>query len=288
MSEGEGSDRIGSVLGGRYELRDVIGSGAQGFLYRARDNRGGEDVAIKILRNAANDPDAVERLFREAQAMTQLLNTAAVRVLDQVTAAEGGIGIVMELLRGRDLDDELSELERAGERMPLYQVVDVFGPIVSTLEVARQAGIIHRDIKPPNIFLVHPAYGGGVRLLDFGFARFTGTRRITKAGMIAGSPRYLSPEAWLGVTDLDHRADAYGLAVVLYRVLAGKLPFEGSDYLALMKAVTAGPRPSLHALRPDLPDAIDGWVALALNPDRDRRFQTAKAMWSALRTCLVV
>ena len=144
---GDGEERLGEVLGARYELREVLARGAQGFLYRARDVKDGDDVAIKLLR-AGHDPNAVERLFREAQAMTQLHHTSAVRVLDQVHAPDGSIGLVMELLQGRDLADELLELEARGERMPREQLLGIFEPIVATLDAARELGIVHRDIKP--------------------------------------------------------------------------------------------------------------------------------------------
>jgi serine/threonine-protein kinase len=279
----DGEERLGTVLGGRYELRDVIARGAQGLLYRAKDSKSGVDVAIKILRDAADDPDAVERLFREAQAMTRLVGTAAVKVLDQVVASNGAVGIVMELLRGRELHEELVELEAGGERMPLDRVREVFEPLVKTLDAARGLGLVHRDIKPENIFTIHPAYGGGVRLLDFGFARFTRSRPITRQGMVAGSPSYISPEAWTGAA-VDHRADVYSLGVVLFRALGGKPPFSGS-YRELMMSASEGARPSLFMLRPDLSPMIDGWVQHALAADRARRFQSAGALWKALLTC---
>ena len=285
MSEG-GEDRLGTVLGGRYELRDVIASGAQGHLYRAKDLKDGDDVAIKVLRNAETDRDAVERLFREANAMAQLQGTAAVRVYHQVKADHGAIALVMELLRGRDLAEELKELEAAGERMPLGRMIELFAPIVDTLEAARERGIVHRDIKPANIYVGHPAYGGGVRLLDFGFAKFVRSRSISREGMVAGSPPYLPPEAWQGLSDIDHRADVYSLGVVLFRVLGGRLPFEGEKLVDLARAVTTSPRPSLRALRPDLPPMIDDWVEHALAVDRARRFQTCPAMWHALKRSL--
>src|SRR5690606_17936342 len=155
-------------------------------------------------------------------------------------------------------------------------------------EAARDLGIVHRDIKPENVFVIHPAYGGGVRLLDFGFARFTRRRRITRQGMVAGSPSHIAPEAWLGRDDLDHRVDVYGLAVVLCRLPAGDVPLAAPKLADLMKVVTAAPRPSLRALRPGLPPAIDDWVEHALAVDRERRFQTASALWNALRGCLGV
>ncbi len=280
---------VGVVLGRgdrRYQLRGVIARGAQGVLYRAKDLKDGDDVAIKVLSSSVADPDAVERFFREAQAMTQLRGTAAVRVLDQIAASEGAVGIVMELLRGHDLKDELRELEDRGERMPLDRVRGLFAPIVKTLEAAHGHGIVHRDLKPENIFVIHPAYGGGVRLLDFGFARFTRNRRITRNGLVAGSPNHIAPELWAGHDDVDHRADVYGLAVVLFRVLGGELPFSSPSFVELAKLVTKGPRPSLHALRPELPRAVDDWVVHALAADREARFQTMRAMWTAFESCV--
>jgi len=169
--------------------------------------------------------------------------------------------------------------------MPLSEVRETFAPIVRTLDVARELGIVHRDVKPENIFLIHPAYGGGVRLMDFGFARLARSQRITGVGMVAGSPGHIPPEAWMGIADLDHRADVYGLAIVLFRVLAGTVPFTG-DTLALMRAVTTGRRPSLRELRPDLGPSIDDWVQHALAIDREARFSRATALWNALLTCL--
>lgn len=283
---GDEDERLGKVLAGRYELRAVIASGSQGVLYRAKDEKEGSEVAIKLLREDTKDPDAVQRLYREATAMAKLEGTAAVKVLDQVRVDRATVGIVMELLRGRELRDELAELEAAGERMPIPDVVRLLGPIVDTLEAAREIGIVHRDVKPENIFVIHPAYGGGVRLLDFGFARFQHELRITREGMVAGSPSHMSPEAWRGEAELDHRADVYALGVVIFRMLAGKNPFPTSDLRTLMQAVTSAPRPSLHALRPDLPASIDGWVEHALAIERDRRFARASALWRALRACL--
>jgi serine/threonine-protein kinase len=283
----DGDKFIGDVLGGRYQLREVIAGGAQGHLYRAKDLKDGEDVAIKVLRNSVKDPNALERFFREGRALMELSGTAAVRVLDQTSLGDGTVCLVMELLRGRELQEQLVELEQAGERMPIPEMLEIFAPIVKTLDCARELGIVHRDIKPENIFVIHPAYGGGVRLLDFGFVRFIRNIRITNDGMVAGSPNHIAPEVWMGMTDVDHRADVYALGVVLFRVLGGRVPFmSGGSAVDLMRVVTTAERPSLCALRPDLPRSIDDWVVHALAADRDRRFSRTSALWNALKTCL--
>lgn len=277
---------LGRLVGGRYELRDLLAKGAQGAIYRARDRETGADVAVKTQRNALSDPDAAERLRHEAAALRTLSGTAAVELLAELEDDAYGVAIAMELLHGRDLGEELAELEAAGERMPLARVRALFEPIVHTLEAARTHDIVHRDVKPENVFVLHPAYGGGVRLLDFGFARFTRKRRITAQGMVAGSPTHIAPEVWRGEGDVDHRADVYGLAVVLFRVLGGQVPFPGDDLLKLMRAVIGAKRPSLHALRPDLDPSIDAWAAQALAIDREARFSRVTAAWNALWSTL--
>lgn len=279
----EGEERLGDLVGGRYLLRGVLGHGGQSVIYRAKDQVDGDEVAVKISR--LGDRDGVDRLFREAHALHSLDGTAALRVLHQTHTSDGAACLVTELLRGRDLNEHLGELESSGERMTVKEIVSTFEPIVKTLEAAHERAIVHRDIKPENIFLIHAAYGGGVRLLDFGFTRFVNARPMTAPGLVAGSPMYLAPESWAGASDIDHRADVYALGVVLFRVLAGRVPFAGR-IKELLKLVRAAPRPSLHAERPDLPPVIDDWVTLALAIEREARFQRVSALWSALLTCL--
>jgi len=279
----EGEERLGELVGGRYELRGVVGRGGQSIIYRAKDQVDGDEVAVKILKQPG-DAEAIDRLFREARALVALAGTAALRVLHQTVTEDGAACLVTELLRGQDLTDHLAEVEGDGGRMSRAEIVALFDPVVRTLDAAHAQGIVHRDVKPENIFVVHAAYGGGVRLLDFGFSRFMQLRRLTEPGMVAGSPLYLAPEVWSG-KDVDGRVDVYSLGVVLFRVLAGQVPFSGRIH-ELVKIVRDAPRPSLRELRPDLPADIDEWVAAALAVDPDLRFQKARALWNALLQCL--
>jgi eukaryotic-like serine/threonine-protein kinase len=278
--------RTGQLLGGRYEIIEMIGRGGQSTVYRARDRIDGDEVAIKLVHGAMGDPDATERIFREAQSMSQLLGTAAVRILHQVRTDEGALGLVMELLEGRDLETHLSELEARNERPALAWIEQTFAPIVSTLAAAHGRGLVHRDLKAENIFLVSDARGGGVRLLDFGFVKLLRAPSITNSEMVAGSPSYIAPETWLnGAANADVRADVYSLAVMLFRAIAGRLPFDGATVVELMVVVTTGPRERLSPQRPDLSPDIDAWVQQALAIDREERFSSVNGVFRALCGC---
>lgn len=283
-------DRSGEVLGRRYRLEALIARGGQSAVYRARDLRDGDDVAIKVLYDASQRDEAfVERMFREARAMTTLMRTHAVRALDQCFTDDGCMALVMELLHGEELEDRLRALEAREQRMSAAEVVQILDPIAATLDVAHDRGIVHRDLKPSNIFVIDAAHGGGVRLLDFGFAKFVHLRGVTQQGTVAGSPSYVAPEAWLGdPTRLDQRIDVYGFGAIVFRCLAGRPPFVGDDAFQLMRAVTRDPRPSLQALRPDLPPAVDDWVRQSLAVDPNERFLRVGGQLRALCSALQV
>lgn len=273
-------DRIGQVISQRYELVEIIGRGGQGTVYEARDRWMSRTVAVKVLGSkAVREPHVFERLMREQQAMVVLKGTSAVELFDVCRGNDGELCLVMELLSGVDLDEHLYTLEERRERMPLPRIAELFDPIVSTLEAAHAAGILHRDLKPANIFLLD---GGGVRLLDFGLARLKKSAPLTAAGTVMGSPSFMAPEAWTGVSDLlDQRADVYALGVILFRVLAGELPLAGSSLQEKFVNATTGVRPSLLRFRPDLPRHADDWVAAALAINRDERFSSVRALWNA-------
>lgn len=277
-------DRTGELVGGRYRLEELIDRGGQGQVYRARDERDRDEVAIKVLNDTvAADPESRERMFREARALTSLGGTAAVRVLDQVWSADAALCLVMELLHGRPFDEHLGSIEATGRRLDVSDLVRIIDPVIWTLETAHSQGIVHRDIKPANLFVIDAAHGGGVRLLDFGFAKFTRLRSFTADGFVAGSPSYLAPECWRGARDLDARVDVYSMGAVIFRALAGAPPFTGA-LEELLRDVTSAPRPSLHALRRDLPPAVDEWVEQVLAADPDLRFMRIRGMWMAFRS----
>jgi serine/threonine-protein kinase len=274
-------DRSGHVIGQRYRLLHQLDRGGQGVVYRALDLRQGDEVAVKILSDRiAHDAEWRERMFREAHALTVLTGTAAVRIYQQLWSDDGALCLVMELLRGKDFEDHLRGGEATGTRLTVRDLVPLIEPLVHTLEVAHSAGILHRDIKPGNIFVLND---GGVRLLDFGLAKFVRMRGLTATGFIAGSPSYIAPECWRGRLDIDQRIDVYALAAVIFRALVGKPPFEGGDLRDVLVQVTTGERPSLHRVRPDLSPDIDDWVRQALAIEPNERFLRVQAMWNALK-----
>ena len=270
------------IIGNRYELHEILGQGGHGVVHRATDRRTRTQVAIKFLHaNVAADPEYNVRMLREAQAMAALSGTSAIRVHELGAEKDGALYLVMELLVGKDLSHVLASIEARGARIDPRLLFEFLGPIVDTLEAAHQRGIVHRDLKPSNIFVLE---NGGVRLLDFGLCKMMSAASLTMDGMVAGSPSYIAPEVWKGNPRiLDHRIDVYSLAAIIFRSLAGRVPFDAPTVYEKFKLATTGERPSLHALRPDVSPLIDDWVRQALAVDPAMRFQNVRGMWNALR-----
>ncbi len=278
------SDVVSELIAGRYELEEEIGRGGHSVVYRAHDHVADRSVAVKMLHDGvAGEPEYTVRMVREQRAIHALRGTATVRVFGLHTSSAGALCLVMELLEGMDLDEYLPRFEARGERMGVDELLAVLSPIVQTLETAHDAGIVHRDLKPGNIFLLDPRQGGGVRLLDFGLAKFSSAAPLTQRGMIMGSPSYIAPEVWRGEPErLDQRVDVYALGAIVFRALAGRVPFQGASVRDKLELATKAARPSLHAIRPDLPPEVDSWVEQVLAVDPEQRFWRTRAMWNAL------
>lgn len=275
--------RPGDVIGERYEVQGQLGEGGHGVVYRGVDQVLGSLVAIKCLHpEVASEPGFKTRFLREARTMGALSGTSAAQVFDIGKIEGGGMYIVMELVDGVDLENYLRGIEEAGGYVALAKLWEVMDPIVSTLEFAHGQSIIHRDLKPGNIMVLRSKGRGPVRLLDFGLAKDLKADPLTLDGTVAGSPSYIAPEAWMGKSDLiDHRVDVYALGAILYRALAGAPPFDARRPLyELIMSVTRGPRPSLHALRRDLPAAIDAWVERALAIEPAARYPSVRELWT--------
>lgn len=274
------------VVAHRYELHDAVGKGGCGIVYRATDTHRGRTVAVKMLSHSARqEPSYVERLMREQQALRALSGTHAVGAVDLCRSESGALCLVMEWLDGFDLEQHLAKLEERGERMEAQEVLNVMRPVLETLGKAHELGIVHRDVKPANIFLL--SGNRGVRLLDFGLSRLQSSATLTAAGVVMGSPSYISPEAWLsGSKAIGPQADLYAAGVVVFRALTGRLPFEGESWAETMQLATLSERPSARAARPDLPASVDAWVDVALAIDPNGRFQYARSFLDALSAAL--
>jgi CheY-like chemotaxis protein len=260
----------GMVLGGRYRLEARLGAGTFGTVYRARHTDLDQAVAVKVLQvSAQGSPEALARFRREGVTAVRVKHPNAVTVFDFGITAGGVAYLVMELLSGYPLEDEL----KGGPRLPAARCARLLSPVCSALQAAHRAGVVHRDIKPANVFL-HQAGGAEVpKVLDFGIAQIASqavAKRVTLEGWIVGTPAYMAPERFTHMP-VDGKADVYSVGVVLFQMLAGRLPFpvDQSEPIAVAARHATQPPPPLRPVRPDLPAALEALVmqALAKRPE---------------------
>ncbi len=225
----------GEIIAEKYRLVRRIGAGGMGEVWVAHNEALGVKVAIKLIGASAHDKSFVARLAQEAQAAASLGHPAIIRVFDFGKTAAGAPFIVMELLHGEDLG---SVLDRRGNITEIKAVQSLL-PVIHALAAAHDKGIVHRDLKPANIFMARMDAGGvQPKLLDFGVAKLDrgDFERVTNAGVLVGSPAYMSPEQARG-EDVDHSADLWAICVVLYELITGTLPFNGDNYNQLLWAI---------------------------------------------------
>jgi serine/threonine-protein kinase len=251
----------GRILGGRYQLLELVGQGGMATIYRARDDQLGRDVAVKVLRpEYGSDTAFVLRFKREAQAAAQLSHPNVVAVYD-TGSDQIGPYIVMELVTGGDLAGVLRERGP----LPGPAAARIAQQIADALEAAHAKGIVHRDIKPSNVLL---SSGGRVKVADFGIAQaFTEVQlTLTQPGMTMGSVHYFSPEQARGEV-VTGASDVYSAGLVLFEMLTGMRPFGGDSAAAVAMARLTGQVPSPAMVRPDVPPALDAIVRWTLAPD---------------------
>ncbi len=282
---------LGRVIADRYEIVERLGVGGMGTVYRARQHGLVRDVALKILkREVSTNPDAVARFQREAKAMSLLAHPNTVRVFDFGQTADGLLYLSMELLEGETLG------ERFGRepRLPPEEAVAIARQVLASLHEAHSKGLVHRDMKPDNIFLarVEGHEDLVVKVLDFGIAKaWTGEARLdqheTQAGTVFGTPRYMSPEQAQG-HPLDPRSDLYSVGILLYQMLCGAPPFEDDDAVVVMaKHIRERPTPvRRRAPEAPIPVTLERIVDKALQKDPALRFQNARAFEEALAGCI--
>jgi DNA-binding response OmpR family regulator len=266
----------GTVLDERYRLDEKIGAGGFGAVFKATHLTLNRPVAIKVLRpSPGNDsPEALARFRQEALSASRLSHPNAVTVIDFGVSSAGIAYLVMELLEGRTLKEVLHE--RAV--LPLPRCAEVLVPVCDALAEAHAAGIVHRDIKPDNIFLHAGETGEVIKVVDFGIAKFFAREApemqgMTETGVILGTPDYMSPERLSGGR-YDGRSDVYSVGVLLFQMLTGQMPFkldrEAGPYAIALKLMTEEPR-KLREYASDAPPQVEELVSRALSKDPDER-----------------
>ena len=263
------ADLVGTTIDKRFTLVEVIGAGGMGAVFRARQHSMDRDVAVKVLRrDVASDEGAVRRFLREARAASRLVSPHSITVFDFGQTDDGLLYLAMELLLGRSLARLLHD--EAGPVEPLRSV-RIMEQVMDSLAEAHAAGVLHRDLKPDNLFVLE---GVGrqdfVKVLDFGIAKFLEgdcATVLTGTGMAFGTPTYMSPEQ-AQARELDQRSDLYSAGVVLYEMLAGVPPFEGDTPLAVMLKKVQSPPPPLSSIAGvAMPPALDALVGRLLSLD---------------------
>ena len=264
---------------GRYQIRGVLGKGAMGLVYEGHDATLNRRVAIKTIQTSDLDEATAnhyeKRFQREVRAVARLNHPHIVQVYD--FGNEGDLAyIVMEYIDGKELKDYLD----AKESFDLPTIFRLMGELLEALEVAHQAGVIHRDVKPANVMLDGKRRA---KLTDFGVARITegdaASADMTRAGQMIGTPSYMSPEQIQGQA-IDRRTDIFSAGVLFYQLLTGRKPFEGAGFPLAKKIVQDDP--TLPSAVTQLPPAIDRVVAKALAKAPGKRFQSAREFAEAL------
>jgi len=263
------------LLGGRYELAELLGYGGMAEVYHGTDTRLGREVAVKVLRNdLARDPSFLARFRREAQSAAALSHPAIVSVYDTGTdTVDGQVTpyIVMEYVEGRTL----REIVQTEGRLLPRRAVEIVAEVCGALDYSHAAGIVHRDIKPGNVMI---SRGGAVKVMDFGIARaVAASSAMTQTAAVIGTAQYLSPEQARG-EHVDARSDVYSTGCLLYELLTGRPPFVGDSPVAVAyQHVREDPVPPSQ-LDPDLPPDLDAVVLKAMAKNPGNRYATAGAM----------
>jgi serine/threonine-protein kinase len=240
-----GDPLVGTTVDGRYEVQEVLGEGGMGRVYRVRHTTLERLFAMKVLRrDLARDEDLGERFLHEAKATASVKHPNVVQISDFGRLPDGIPYFVMELLVGTTLGEAI----KAGGPIPAGRATRIITRVAGAIGAAHEAGVVHRDLKPDNVFLVGGSAsdaedesraramvgeGTDVRVVDFGAAKIIGSNRMTRTGIVFGTPHYMSPEQASGGT-VDHRADIYALGIIMYEMFTGRVPFEADTYMGVL------------------------------------------------------
>ncbi len=261
---------------GRYQILERVGKGGMGVLYRGHDPVLDREVAVKVmLADFSEDTEQMRpRFYREAKSAAKLQHRNIVTVFE-FAEENNQPHIVMEFLRGAPLNSRMEEQPP----LTLDDKLDIVTQLCSGLGYAHKEGIVHRDVKPANVFVLQD---GTVKLLDFGIAKLA-TSTLTRQGDVVGSAPYMSPEQIAGAQDLDGRSDVWSTGVLLYELLTGRKPFDGEGLTTVIAGILREQPPSVEKFVPGLPKQLLDCVTKALEKDRDRRYQTAEELGRELQ-----
>jgi tRNA A-37 threonylcarbamoyl transferase component Bud32 len=271
---------VGATLADRYAIVRRIGEGGMGAVYEARHSIIGKRVAIKVLlEKFLENEELIARLLQEARLASSIGHQNIVDVTDFGTTRDGRAFVVMEFLEG----EPLSELIMRDAPLPVERSLGIVKQVASALVAAHAKGIVHRDVKPENVYLVRRGDQDFVKVVDFGVSKAVRSReeagsewqRLTRTGTVLGTPLFMPPEQAAGAEDIDHRADIWATALILYECLTGELPFRGNNYLGVVAQIQNKEVQPPSVLRPELgiPAAVDRVVMRGLEKDRSRRYQ---------------
>jgi serine/threonine protein kinase/chemotaxis signal transduction protein len=282
-------------LGAKYSLTKLIGTGSMGAVYRAQ-HQSLDEVAIKVMLGPPDNHKLSERFLREARALRKLHHQNSVLVYDLERSPTGLTYMVMEMVEGRSLRDELKDRGH----LSIEATMEIAEAVCAALQAAHERGIIHRDLKPDNILLAEEKTADGqvsriIKIADFGIVKLRGTQQggeeasmqLTKHGTPIGTPFYMSPEQWFGdgpgFTALDGRTDIYSLGCTLYEMLSGRAPFLGKTSDEMRRKHLNDPAQPLNEIAPLVPEALSRAIMRSLEKDRDLRPPSAEEFAAELR-----
>jgi tRNA A-37 threonylcarbamoyl transferase component Bud32 len=282
---------VGTTLLGRYAITKKIGQGGMGAVYEASHTLIGKRVAVKVLLDKyAKKDQIVARLEQEARLASSIGHEHIIDITDFGTTADGRTFVVMEFLEGESLAECLS---REGT-LPESRILLIAQQVASALGAAHAKGVVHRDVKPENVFLLRRKDKDFAKVVDFGISknlRSTGeggadSPRLTQTGMVLGTPLYMSPEQARGDDNLDHRIDIYALGVIMYELATGRVPFSGTNYLSVISQVLNDEPMRPRQIKPELTEEFEAVVLRALEKEKERRYQSTDEMLADINMLL--
>lgn len=285
------SSLIGVTLVGRYQVIRKIGQGGMGAVYEALHLSIGKRVAVKVLLEKFAKREAIiARLEQEARLATSIRHQHIIDINDFGNTEDGQTFVVMELLEG----ESLAECLHREQTLPEVRILTIAAQAASALAAAHNAGVVHRDVKPENLFLLRRKDDDFVKVVDFGISKSLRSSdpdveqspRLTQTGMVLGTPLYMSPEQARGDDDIDAGVDIYALGVIMYEASTGRVPFMGTNYLSVISQVLSEEAPMPRSLRPDLSEEFEAIVLRAMAKNRSDRYATANDLLADIQTLL--